>query len=233
MLFNKYSIGEWDVAAARQLSLHSQAAYSTTAYRCERVIAGSHSVDISTFDRDCVIAFRGTDDAADWLTNLEVDRVKQWGCKVHSGFSGVEKRLTHQIAQVLPEAQRYWITGHSLGGALATLFAVRLSDARFNVAGLYTFGSPRVGCRCFAQHADYALKGRHFRVVHGNDIVPRVPRPIRFRHCGQQVYIDRKGRAVLSPGVFSQFADRVLGYRFDLVRDHFIDSYVQALRGIA
>ncbi len=232
MGFNRYSVGEWDVAAARQLSLHSQAAYSTTAYRCERILAGSNSVDISTFDRDCVIAFRGTDDAADWLTNLEVDRVRQWGCKVHRGFSGAEKLLNRQIAQVLPEADRYWITGHSLGGALATLFAVRLTDARLNVAGLYTFGSPRVGCHCFAQHADYVLKGRHFRVVHGNDIVPRVPRPIRFRHCGQQVYLDRKGRAVLSPGVLSQFVDRVLGFRFDLVRDHFMSGYVQSLARI-
>lgn len=233
MPFNKYKVGEWDVAAARQLALHSQAAYSTTAYRCERILAGSHSVDIATFDRDCVIAFRGTDDAADVLTDIDVARVKQWGCLIHRGFSGAEKLLNMQIAQVLPEAERYWITGHSLGGALATLFAVRLSDARLNVAGLYTFGSPRVGCRCFAQHADHVLEGRHYRIVHGNDVVPRVPRPIRFRHCGQQVYLDRKGRAVLSPGMFSQFVDRVLGYRLDLVRDHFIDSYAQALRGIA
>lgn len=229
MPFNEYRVGQWDVGAAKQLSLHSQAAYSTTPYRCERILAGSHSVDISTFDNDCAIAFRGTDDASDWVTNLKIERVDQWGCKVHRGFSGAEKLLNRQIAQVLPEADRYWITGHSLGGALATLFAVRLTDARFNVAGLYTFGSPRVGCRCFAQHADYVLAGRHYRVVHGNDIVPRVPRPFRFRHCGQQVLLDRKGRAVLSPSMAYQFLDRVLGFRFDLVRDHFMGGYVQAL----
>lgn len=73
--------------------------------------------------------------------------------------------------------QPVWITGHSLGGALATMAAARLiGDGVLEpeeIAGVYTFGQPRVGDAAFAH--DYALAGRHFRVVHDNDVVTRVP----------------------------------------------------------
>ena len=196
---------------------------------CIRVEAGSHSVDLWKCKDECVVAFRGTNDVRDWLANADAVRVKRFGCRVHRGFDAGERLLHLRITNKLPECSRYWIAGHSLGGALATLYAVRLADAGFNIAGLYTFGSPRVGCYCFAQHADYVLGGRHFRIVHGNDIVPRVPRPWRYRHCGRLCYLDRRDNLRFSPSLLTIAADRLLGYRFDLVRDHFMDSYLRSL----
>lgn len=78
--------------------------------------------------------------------------------------------------------QPVWITGHSLGGALATMAAARLIGEGVLrpeqvVGGVYTFGQPRVGDKVFAEAYEQAnaLGARHFRVVHDNDVVTRLP----------------------------------------------------------
>jgi triacylglycerol lipase len=223
---------QFDISAALRMAKASLMAYEPLQPGCLRFEAENHSVDLWICKGECVIAFRGTNDVRDWLADADVLRVKRIGCKVHRGFDHGERLLHYRLTNELPQCSRYWITGHSLGGALATLYAVRLADAGLNVAGLYTFGSPRVGCRCFAQHADYVLSDRHFRVVHGNDIVPRVPRPIRYRHCGQLCYLDRRDVVRFDPSFLSVEIDRLLGYRFDLVRDHFMESYFRSLYSV-
>ena len=60
---------------------------------------------------------------------------------------------------------------------------------------IYTFGSPRVGCKKFRQLYDYISKGRSFRIVNRHDIVPRTPPRIsRFHHVGELHYIDPSGK---------------------------------------
>ena len=72
-------------------------------------------------------------------------------------------------------------SGHSLGGALAVVFAASLQRARPQLAerigGVITFGAPRVGDAVFSRHFDDAFGGRAFRVTHGADIIPHVRRP--------------------------------------------------------
>lgn len=219
----------FDISTAIRMAYAAQMAYAKPQPGCIRIEAENHSVDLWKREDECVIAFRGTNTLADWFDNADVSRVNRIGCKVHRGFDHAERLLHYRLTNELPERERYWITGHSLGGALATLYAVRLADAGLNVAGLYTFGSPRVGCRCFAQRADYTLSGRHFRVVHGNDIVPRVPRTLRYKHCGLLCYLDRRDRLRINPSLLSLTVDRVLGYRFDFMRDHYMAGYMQSL----
>jgi hypothetical protein len=63
-----------------------------------------------------------------------------------------------------------WLSGHSLGGALATLAAAHIGQDA--VQGLYTYGCPRVGDAAFAGK----LPARsHYRFVHRDDWVPTVP----------------------------------------------------------
>lgn len=77
-----------------------------------------------------------------------------------------------------------WVTGHSLGAALATLFTSRVlsemdNGKRWNLKGLYTFGSPRVGNRQFRERFDKAARENGVTVVrfrNEDDIVTRVPR---------------------------------------------------------
>lgn len=119
--------------------------------------------------------FRGTEtgNLDDLLANLLVDPF-EWrpGVVVHRGYGLTFDELRGPLEEWLSgsSADRTIATGHSLGGALATLCA-----ADFPEAELVTFGAPRVG--------DAALRGRLLRpvrrYVHCCDLVPRVP-PSRF-----------------------------------------------------
>jgi triacylglycerol lipase len=83
-----------------------------------------------------------------------------------------------------------WITGHSLGAALATLAASRLSgDGSVRLQGAYTFGSPRVGDGAFGTAIGVPI----YRFRNDSDIVPHLPLGLLFRHVGQLQFIDGAG----------------------------------------
>jgi hypothetical protein len=92
---------------------------------------------------------------------------------VHLGFSSVLKRSWSKVEEILREAEDkpLFVTGHSLGGALAVLSGCRLAKMGRPPVGIYTFGSPRVGDMNFC--AGYALPT--YRVVNRLDIVPELP----------------------------------------------------------
>jgi hypothetical protein len=87
-----------------------------------------------------------------------------------------------------------YITGHSLGGALAVIAAALLhvlpdlDGLRQKLRGVYTYGQPMVGHKDFAEQFDQEFGDRLFRHVYGNDIVPRLPpRTIGpFDHFGKE-----------------------------------------------
>lgn len=239
-LLTKAATGEFSSRAAIVLALASARSYWKKSQVCrellragvrfQRIKAGSHVADITTDGEVGIVSFRGTDDVKDWLANLSMDRVSWRGNRVHRGFHDAESRLARRLLKAMSvSVSTWWITGHSLGGSIATLFAYRLRQLGHDVAGLYTFGSPRVGDRCFAAQHDWLLKDRHYRVVHNSDVVPRVPLPWRFRHCGTQVLINRRAELLIEPSLSYQWYDRVLGYRLDWVRDHLMGAYLSGL----
>ena len=118
--------------------------------------------------------FRGTEtgNLDDLLANLLVDPV-EWrpGIVVHRGYGRTFDELRGPLDEWLrAPTGRTIATGHSLGGALATLCA-----ADFPAVELVTFGAPRVGTDSL--HRRPRQPGR--RYVHCCDLVPRVP-PARF-----------------------------------------------------
>ncbi|PIN14469.1 Triacylglycerol lipase [Handroanthus impetiginosus] len=165
-----------------------------------------------------VIAFRGTEqvegsadrfDACSCRYRLNPERIggdfKQ-EVQVHSGFlsayDSVRTRLISLIKQaighsggsleLLPKWHIY-VTGHSLGGALATLLALELSSSQLAKHGaisvtMYNFGSPRVGNRRFAEVYNERVKDS-WRVVNHRDIIPTVPRLMGYCHVAQPVYL--------------------------------------------
>ncbi|CAK9166987.1 unnamed protein product [Ilex paraguariensis] len=95
-----------------------------------------------------------------------------------------------------PELASKWhvyVTGHSLGGALATLLALELSSSQLAKCGainvtMYNFGSPRVGNRRFADVYNEKVKDS-WRVVNHRDIIPTVPRLMGYCHVAEPVYL--------------------------------------------
>lgn len=87
-----------------------------------------------------------------------------------------------------------YITGHSLGGALAVLAAAlihvdpELAHVRDHLRSVYTYGQPMVGDQDFASRFQHEFGGKLFRHVYGRDVVPRLP-PLTmglFEHFGSE-----------------------------------------------
>lgn len=183
---------------------------------------------------DVVLACRGTE-PTEW-NDLQADAnavmavVGSFG-KVHSGFNREVDDLWPVLEGLLKGNPRpTWFCGHSLGGAMATICAYRCTTSALveSPQELHTFGSPRVGCRKYIRHANVT----HYRWVHNNDVVTRVPPAwMGYRHCGSEVYLDRFGRIRKLRGVW-RARDRwrglwsgLLKWKIDLVSDHSIGLY--------
>lgn len=150
-------------------------------------------------DGAMILAFRGTQSLKDWMTDVDINLVNGPGGKVHDGFlcalNTVWRPLT-KLMDATREHRKLWITGHSLGGALATLATAKLRLEKAQpVSGLYTFGSPRVGNEEFARNFDADFYYQYYRVVNNNDVVPRIPfRLMAYRHVGIFKYFDITGK---------------------------------------
>jgi len=115
------------------------------------------------------------------LTDYSTNKETYKNAKVHRGFlnayGGVKDKFFKEIQELVrihPTANILF-TGHSLGGALATLATIDFyrSTNNKNIL-LYTFGSPRVGNNDFAKYFD-SLPIKSYRVVHHDDLVPQIP----------------------------------------------------------
>ncbi len=200
-------------------------------------------------DEKIILAFRGTepDSLRDWVTDAQVRKTAGVYGRVHRGFSKalnyVWEDMEEEVEKLLDEKRRkIWITGHSLGAALATLAMARLNALGEDIplAGLYTFGQPRTGGKNFAKKFNSELKDISYRVVNNNDVVTRVPpRDFGYSHIGQLEYIDSDGE-IHSDGSLSwwgKFWDRIEGRLdgflelklFDGVDDHSMNDYLSLL----
>jgi len=127
------------------------------------------------------IAFRGTEiRPRDILTDLSATSTSfPFGPgTVHSGFSDAFAAVVPQLTEFLSncdKSKNVILCGHSLGGALATLCAAWVRQTTPRQVMLYTFGSPRVGCRDFVEHYSKTASFPAFRVANPTDIVPSVP----------------------------------------------------------
>jgi triacylglycerol lipase len=157
-------------------------------------------------DAAAIVAFRGTqpNQPIDVWTDVDVAQ-SAWtrpGERVHQGFEqALNDRVWRRInARLQALAGRsVWVTGHSLGAALATLAGDRLDQ----VAGIYTFGAPRVGDPAFARGFNQRHAGRSFRFVNNADVVTTVPAArlldLQFAHVDREIHIDEHGHVGDAP----------------------------------
>jgi triacylglycerol lipase len=174
---------------------------------------------IASSPQFAVVAFRGTriDRFPDFVAHLQsgavniADLLIGWdaaplaGGKVHPGFRSAVDEIMPGLRNALDRlaGQPLWLTGHSLGAALATVAATDLDQAGVKVQGLYTFGSPRVGSADFAR--DFAVPC--FRVVNDDDVVPHLPlniAPADYQHVKPPIFIDSNGAIGDDPTRFDE-----------------------------
>lgn len=185
----------------------------------------------------CVLAFRGTEPASfrDWLSDIRCLPVGGPVGNVHRGFRAAFEQIRLAVFDRLCECVGVpiYLTGHSLGAALATLCAAEMLNRGIDVAGLCTFGSPRVGDRHFATFVRRNV-GDLRRYVNCTDVVTRVPR-LFYWHAGNADYINADGRLLHNPPAGYMSFDRLRARcrRAPLgpgIGDHSMDAYVRLLR---
>jgi triacylglycerol lipase len=249
---------QFDRGNARFLALASAAAYRPKPRLnlnppceplCIESAATSTRVLIWRLADNVIAAFRGTADLRNWLTDLDCEFVLENDCRIHAGFARAlesvrEKTLAgiFQAAQTCQGRPRLWLTGHSLGGALAMLFAWRVVERyrRLPFSGVYTFGQPRVGNAVFRdRYHDSGLRGLTFRVVHSADIVPHVPFLLGlYRHAGHEIFYSDSGRwREEAPFLWKAGSEaaahlhRLTRFRAAALADHHVDTYLKLFEG--
>jgi hypothetical protein len=147
------------------------------------------NTQLALFDDDTqvYIAVRGTEGFSwpngirDWVSNAAAEAVdfKEGKGKVHLGFYSCFKSVQGDIDKFLKEngraKKKIVVTGHSLGGAVATLIAAYIRGTFHGDVMLYTFGSPRVGDADFVKHYSQADQVHAWRLFNVCDVVPLVP----------------------------------------------------------
>lgn len=165
-----------------------------------------------------VLICRGTEGKlADIRTDAQCPLVN-WplgsSSKAHQGFSAQADVILADLQQQQPQAgleRPLWITGHSLGGALAILLALQLSQKPGSkLAGVVTFGQPKVGDAQLTQAITQQLLPFYRRYVNQRDIVPKLPPLPDYRHSGQLYYFDDLDQLQLNPPRWLMLLDQVL-----------------------
>lgn len=144
-----------------------------------------------------VVVFRGTNftEIPDWYKNLTVTFETTDQGNFHKGFSDAYRTVRGEVRRYLNDERpsKIWITGHSLGGAMAVACGVDVKVHTKIPATLVTFGQPRFADEKGAKWIDRQFNGQYARFVHGVDIVPSVPFYVPwifpYAHAGNLVAI--------------------------------------------
>ena len=217
-----------------------------------------------------IVAFRGTETSQiqDVITDLKLSQITRLGGKVHRGFFAAFYSLWNSELRVWEGEQELikkpgmkftlekllglkkrpiFVTGHSLGGAMAILGATACYqdlDVDQPMVSLYTYGQPRVGDEAFNQTLTQSVKAI-FRVVNNNDVVARIPVDIvrrmsllDYKHAGKLIYLDTAEKVHLEDlGWWEKSKDRLWGRLEDLgklgtdgLNDHNLDDYISILK---
>lgn len=169
-------------------------------------------------DNSLILSFKGSDEAIDWINDFTATQlpfltdVAESNGLVHTGFyvaySGIRKKLIDFVLNKIRDynIEKISITGHSLGGGLATISALDLAihistDIEIEV---YTYGAPRVGNLEFSNYYNDIVPNS-FRIVNENDLATFVPPPsipelnLHYRHINTLVFLDSTGNLNVDP----------------------------------
>lgn len=187
-------------------------------------------------DKRINVVFRGSDELSDWLHNFFIfkkninNNIKVNNIKVHSGFykllfnNNLYTDILNEIKKLTNQYTDYTlnVTGHSLGGALATLFGFFLSYSITSKIYIFSFASPRVGNRIWANIFNNKENLIHYRFVNQKDIVTAIPY-FYYSHCGNYININKNSSVHVINKQDYKDINSIINYYS--ARDHNIDKY--------
>ncbi len=139
---------------------------------------------VAEMDDFRLVAFRGTSSYEEAIKDSLFNQVSYGPIGLAgAGHFGMRRHFEKLQGVVMePLLQRIerdpkplYLVGHSLGGAMALMYGMRLKIMGHEVAGIYTSGQPRVGNEEFYAQVKELVGDRYYRLEHVNDITPRVP----------------------------------------------------------
>ncbi|MEM7355815.1 MAG: lipase family protein [Acidobacteriota bacterium] len=140
----------------------------------------------------------------DWLTDARIWPLEVDGMQIHRGFhyalGSVWEALYASVAPLQSSGLQLWLTGHSLGGALANLAAYRLEKEGVAVAGVYTFAAPKLGDQEFVADFEQCLGVRSQQWSTELDPITRMPEITRraaYEKLGVTNVVRASGQAEL------------------------------------
>jgi len=178
-----------------------------------RVVEDNGHQALVGYDEDrerIVLALRGTLSFMDVIDDIKnvvaVDYEECDGCKVGKGWLDATTSIVEDVTKSLKDLsdkwgndKEVWVTGHSLGAAMAPLVTRRIkmdaSEIWNNLKWpVYTFGQPRVGNNAYSDWASVEFEKGWYRVVHHDDPVPHLPPPkLGFKHMATEIWYAEKG----------------------------------------
>ncbi|KAK9817845.1 hypothetical protein WJX72_003000 [[Myrmecia] bisecta] len=198
-----------------------------------------------------VLCFRGTASFRNAVSDLQAWRTVHppkrgsWCTRpaVHAGFyrtwayNQLNQRVIEAVQKIAcskdmdREKLRCYVTGHSLGGALATLAAFDIQAAcpcinKLNLS-CYTFGAPRTGNYAWAKEFEAAVPNM-WHIINDQDLVTRTGRLWgMYKRAGQRVIINARGDLIVRPGFLEAGVQRNPGG--SSVSQHLLISYRRSL----
>ena len=206
-----------------------------------------------------LICFRGTQSAKNWATNVSIQITplsftyarflvahEKTG-HVHSGFLRAWRDVKPKVIAYLAkhgappddpdgsskqkQCHDVLLGGHSLGGAVALLAGIELSNLDYNVIGIFLFGGPRAVAGDFHKIYDdhkSAFPKIH-RYVYKNDLVPELPPG--FEHLGVEKYSSQMGTIADTARSWWRWLTSATINR-DAIADHSMANYVKSISTI-
>ncbi|MHA2276927.1 MAG: lipase family protein [Candidatus Kariarchaeaceae archaeon] len=201
-----------------------------------------------------IIAFRGTTSLRDAWTDVQISKkiFPRLGffrrvfsirsilkAKAHEGFFrsylSIREELMELVNSQLKEKEYdIYLTGHSLGGSLATIAALDFArETKMNITN-YTFGAPKVGNKRFVKYYNKKVKDT-YRVVNDEDPIPSIP-GFSFKHVKNGVLIDEKTTIKINPGLLERMEKGLESVwnavTMQTVQEHSSHNYKLLLNGI-
>jgi len=171
-------------------------------------------------DNKINIAFRGTFNKNNLMLNFNAKQQKYFNnsIKIHAGYLNIYLNFKEKLLIIINniiknnDIKLFIITGHSLGGCIGTICAIDLFDYynkhNYNFR-CYTFGSPKIGNKNFANYYNSKIK-YSYRFVNKNDIFCFFPPIFIYSHIGHTIYLNND--------------------EFNFIKQHRIDAYINNIK---